>query len=435
VQRGKKLTLTDNARIYSEASGDRLATGKDTTLVEMAVLGLIEANGAVFSSSRDPAFDHYLDDQQPGPQAGDHYGLRFDNLVATRAGYGYTGVEGALSEIKDTEFKYGEVGIAIENQAAPSLSGLSFNTIVDNRHILLDSTDVFVPYAVKYDSCAYDTCWTQTQTIWDLEGGTHVVARNGMRAGQDSNIGVTGKDDLIVGGKLFAQGASGDTVYFRPETVTSGADGWGGITVDNGYAKGGVIEYADISYAENPLFVFYPDSSWALRHSRIHHFAETGLWVDGAVGQGGVIESNTIERGSGLLLTLGRTGRAARRSRRDADPRQQDRPVGPADPGEHLVPGARVLRTLVLWDPGRRERFAGVRRELDHRARHIGKHREPLRDLLRPSVRRLAEADLRRQQLRGEAECCWAVSAGERGCPDRLQHGSGQPPGGGYRTR
>jgi hypothetical protein len=314
VQRGKKLTLTDNARIYSEASGDRLATGKDTTLVEMAVLGLVEANGAVFSSSRDPVFDHYLDDQQPGPQAGDHYGLRFDNLVATRIGYGYTGVEGGLSEIKDTEFKYGEVGLAIENQAAPSLSGLSFDEIVGDRHILLDSTDVIVPYAVKYDSCWAphpDSCvtlWRETQTIWDLEGGTHVVARNGMRTGQDSDIGVTGKDDLIVGGKMFAQGASSDTVYFRPETETGSAEDWGGITIDQGYAKGGAIEYADISHAENPLFVFYPDSLWALRHSRIHHFAETGLWVNGAVGQGGVVESNTIERGSGLDASLGRTG-------------------------------------------------------------------------------------------------------------------------------
>jgi hypothetical protein len=72
-------------------------------------------------------------------------------------------------------------------------------------------------------------------------------------------------------------------------------------------AAGSVIEYADIGYAENPVFLFIPDGATTLRNCRVHDFANVGIAVSGTTTLGGIIESNTIERG-GILAELGLTG-------------------------------------------------------------------------------------------------------------------------------
>jgi hypothetical protein len=74
------------------------------------------------------------------------------------------------------------------------------------------------------------------------------------------------------------------------------------------FSAGSVIEDADLGYAENPLFLFWPDSLTTVRNTRIHHFAETGLWIHGAAGTGAVVESLIVERGVGLANHLGTEG-------------------------------------------------------------------------------------------------------------------------------
>jgi hypothetical protein len=137
-----------------------------------------------------------------------------------------------------------------------------------------------------------------------------VIAASASRSGTDLGYGTPGKVDLVVSGKLFTTGstASGDTVYFRPETETSAATNWGGVLLDQSVYGGSVIEYADIGYAWNPLYVFFSDSLTTVRHSRIHHFAGIGVWVDGSLGQGGIVESNTIVQQGVTPFTAGGQG-------------------------------------------------------------------------------------------------------------------------------
>jgi hypothetical protein len=245
---------------------------------------------------------------QLSPTNADWAGLHLDLVGVTWTGYGYVGSEEPLSSISHATIRDAERGITIANRIAPNLSAVQFANIAGTppNHILLDSTDVFIPYG------AWNAAHTEVEPgpgIWDLDAPMNVVAADSARPTQEiPGFGVPGRVDLIVQGKLFTSGAEGDTVFFRPETETGNATDWGGILMDNTAFAGSAIEYADIGHAANPLFIFYADSLTAVRHSRIHHFADTGVWFDGASGQGGVFHSNTIERGAGVDAALGKRG-------------------------------------------------------------------------------------------------------------------------------
>jgi hypothetical protein len=152
------------------------------------------------------------------------------------------------------------------------------------------------------------THYVAGQGLWDLTGPMDVVARDTVKAGGDMPYGTTGKVDLMIEGKTFTQATAPYDVSFGPEFPDSvNADDWGGLflTAD---AAGSVISGASIGWARNPLFLSYPDSLTSVRESRIHHFRDIGIHVQGASGTGGVLYDNLVERGGNLDGKLGNIG-------------------------------------------------------------------------------------------------------------------------------
>ncbi|MGQ0723063.1 MAG: FlgD immunoglobulin-like domain containing protein [Candidatus Eiseniibacteriota bacterium] len=293
------LEIKPGTMVVAADSTDRLAGGVDPNLVELIVQGTLLADGTAaepieFRSADTTATNGW-------------YGIRLDLIGSTWTGYGYIGSEEPLSSIAHATIRDAAKGISIENLIAPNLADVQFTNIGGSpaKHIYLDSTDVVLPYGV-WDRTANPDTVKRVPGTWDL-ARVNVIAANA--ASQDAPYGAASQVDLIVQGKLFTSGSSanGDSTYFRPESPTSAGNNWGGLLLDFD-AAGSVIEYLDIGYAANPVFLFYADSSTALRHCRIHDFADVGIWVDEAVGFGGIIESNTVERGTNVLLSLGRTG-------------------------------------------------------------------------------------------------------------------------------
>jgi hypothetical protein len=261
VDAGDTLTIVAGTRVYAQTPndvsvGDPPDPGSD--LVDLIVRGqLVVQDSAgippvVFAGTR-------------GSTAGEWGGITFELEGAYASGYGYVGCEEPLSSIKNAHIENGEYGIRIRDHCAPSLSGVTFASITNERHVMLDSTDVIIPLVFN----PADSSEIVGMGSWSL-AKTKVVAANGVRFGQDL-IGGDSKADLIVYGALNTSGsaAQGDSVYFRPETITSvssstaGAD-WGGIAMSSS-AEENLIEYADIGYAANPLFMYYPDSGDIIR--------------------------------------------------------------------------------------------------------------------------------------------------------------------------
>jgi hypothetical protein len=299
------LEIKPGTMVVAADSTDRLAGGMDPNLVELIVQGTLLANG----TANEPIEFRGVDTTATNGW----YGIRMDLIGTTWTGYGYVGSEEPLSSISNATVRDAARGVSIENLIAPNLADVTFKNIGGSpaKHIYLDSTDVVLPYGV-WDRTGPDSTHhvDPSPGIWELDGPTNVIAADSVRAGADMGYGTPGRVDLIVSGKLFTAGstASGDTVYFRPQTQTSAATGWGGILLDQSVYGGSVIEYADIGYAWNPLYVFFPDSLTTVRHSRMHHFAGIGVWVDGSLGQGGIVESNTIIRGTISPGSAGDTG-------------------------------------------------------------------------------------------------------------------------------
>ncbi|MGQ0723233.1 MAG: T9SS type A sorting domain-containing protein [Candidatus Eiseniibacteriota bacterium] len=147
-----------------------------------------------------------------------------------------------------------------------------------------------------------------SEDYWNLVGGTQVVTSNS----ETNNLpfGETGKVDLMVYGKLntFKGQGSDSMAVFRSVAMDSvNGDDWHGVTVDH-EGSGSVISSVDIGFAKFPLTVYYVDSLTTIRNSRIHHFEDTGIWVKGSLGQGAVVESVRVERGSKLDFPKGSTG-------------------------------------------------------------------------------------------------------------------------------
>ena len=287
VKSGVKLTVAEDTEVYAAAGKDGAADGLDTTRVEIVVDGSLAVEGtsgseATFSSSRDNAFVHFRGaGETTDPAAGDWYGVRFVTVT-----------ESEQCDLEYPEFLYAHHAVELD-----SLSGTLFHPSFGNN-----DADVYLPYDVRID----------VDAPWHLDGGTTVMAAD--TSAIDWAWGNAGLVDLVCQGKITAVGSSaaGDSVVFRPETITNPAlstagDDWGGIILDM-QSRGSEIAYADIGYAANPIFVYNPDSLTTIRNSRIHSFAETGVWVSSAKGQGAVVKDNLIERGSSLHEDLGTVG-------------------------------------------------------------------------------------------------------------------------------
>jgi hypothetical protein len=208
-----------------------------------------------------------------------------------------------LSAISNARIENAEYGIRIRELCAPSLSGVTFSKITGDRHVMLDGTDVIIPLVFEFG----DSGQIVGSGSWDLEGSTHVVASEPVL--NDADVGETGKADLIVYGGLATTGsaAPGDTVYFRSEAKDQVfGDDWGGIFFSS-YVSGAAIDYADIGYAINPLFVHFPPAFTTITNSRIHHFKKTGIWVS-EMAEGVAINNCIVERGSSLDVGYGYRG-------------------------------------------------------------------------------------------------------------------------------
>ncbi|MGQ0723380.1 MAG: right-handed parallel beta-helix repeat-containing protein [Candidatus Eiseniibacteriota bacterium] len=322
VPAGRTLTISQKSQVVSAANQDSQAAGESPDGVQIGVKGQLLAGdlagGVVeMTSSRDLDFVHFAFDSSGGEfiyaggeatvtaGSSDWSGLAMDLIGAEWTGYGCVGSEEPLSDIENTSIENATYGIRVQNLIAPNLAEVDFVNIggVPPKHIYLDNTDAFIPWGVWNGAVV-----NEEHGEWDLLGGTYVVATNTVSPSLETSFGVGGKVDLVPQGKIFTTGstADGDTVYFRPETLTNTGDGWGGILLDVN-AAGSVIEYADIGYAENPVFLFIPDGATTIRNCRIHDFADVGIAVSGTTLLGGIIESNTIERG-GVLAQLGLTG-------------------------------------------------------------------------------------------------------------------------------
>lgn len=323
VREGVKLTIEEGSVVVARAEHDRLGDGADDERVELTTLGQLDVQGTEedsvsFVSSfdegfREQEFRSWAPDSTNTASAGDWYGLRFDLAGCECTGYGYSTGLGEPSSVEHATIKYARRGISIENYVAPNIVGVNFaGTSENDNDVYLDSTDVFIPYGYWNGPSCYYGGFVEERGRWDLIGGTHVVAANA--AAQDAScLGVVDKVDLVPYGLLNTSGstATGDSVFFRPENPTDPADeaagrDWGGITM--GYeSSGSSIRFADIGFASNPLYFWYPDSS-SIARSRIHDFAEMGLWVHGCMGDGIEVDSVTVERGDALHASLGEVG-------------------------------------------------------------------------------------------------------------------------------
>ncbi len=209
--------------------------------------------------------------------AGEWGGLWFD-VAAASSGYGFT----SYSRIENADIEDATEGIGIMNSGAPSLVGLTFDDITDDRHILIDSTDIYVPWG-HWDTVPNPDVFVPG--LWDLAGPMNVIVTRGTRLGRDiiveSDTLDVGKVNIVAQGKLNTSGSSGNRVVFRPDVIppeaTSGNE-WAGVIFD-WISAGSVMEFADIGYARVPLTLYYQNA--IVESSRIHHFRDRGIWAYG----------------------------------------------------------------------------------------------------------------------------------------------------------
>ncbi len=302
VEKGGTLEILPGTTVHVKANTDRANRGVSLGKVEIIHGGTTKAIGTELDPITFTTYDG-------SGAAGEWYGHRFMLQGCERASYGYTGAVNPPSVIEHASIENAEYGVKIEDFVAPSLKNVEFVNIASEREIYLDRTDVFVPKGYWQSGECNGTQWVETNEEWELPPGTNVVASNTCL--QDGWVGVDGKTDLVVDGRIRAYGEPGQEVVFRPESVTtvtspSAGRDWGGLYL--GWTSGGsFLRYVNLGYATNPLFAFYPDST-IIRHAHIHHFAGTGLWVYGTWGDGAVIDSSLVERGQDLNEFLGETG-------------------------------------------------------------------------------------------------------------------------------
>ncbi len=296
VDTGDTLTILPGPTVYADA--DASTPIKITTLGRFVAVGT-EEDPITFTSMNGTG------------AAGEWGGLDFALQGCECTGYGYSTGIGAPSVIEHASISSAEIGIAIRDFVAPNLKAVAFENILGDRDITIDDTDVFIPHGYWTEGCESGSYVAQ-KGYWELEGPTHVVFSNSTS--QDLTcVGEEGKADLLVDGKLVTTGAEGDSTFFRPESATdpsgpgAGRD-WGGIFFSF-YSSGSSLAYADIGYAANPVYLYYPGATQMITHSRIHHFADAGLWAYGNIdGEGPTFDSIVVERGGGLNAGLGSVG-------------------------------------------------------------------------------------------------------------------------------
>ena len=243
--------IIDPGTVVVVAATDSANVGRDAGKVELIVRGTLQVNG----ETDDPAQFKSVDGE-----AGDWAGILFDvAATGTYVGPGYA--YGCASFVNNATIEDATSGIAIRQTGAPSLDRVTFSNITNNRHIVLDSTDVYVPYG----------------GAWNLTAPTRVAVTDTSItniAGLDSTL-----VNIVVHGQLNTSSNDTTFVMFEPENVpvsVTDGDEWGGIFFDY-YSSGSVLWKADVGYAITPISLFYQDA--VIDSARIHHFRDRGVWM------------------------------------------------------------------------------------------------------------------------------------------------------------
>lgn len=296
VDEGDTLVVAPGTRVYGRATA-----AADSAKVELIVRGQLIAEG----TSGDPIeFAMYEGDATAGDTWG---GIRFELEGCYRTGYGYAGVTQPLSSIAHTSIADAAQGILIADYGTPNLAAVTFAGIKDDRHIVLES-DAVIPYGYWPGGVCNGYPFTEVSGTWDLVGGTHVVASTTTL--QDAGwLGESGRIDLLVYGNLVTGGsaATGDQVFFEPDAPDSTGDNWGGVFFTK-FTRGSLLDWADLGFAANPVFIDYPDSLVGISNTRVHSFADVGVWVHGSLGEGGQVSDCTVVRGNEIDESLGAMG-------------------------------------------------------------------------------------------------------------------------------
>jgi hypothetical protein len=309
VQPGGTLVIEPGTKVFALENFDRFNRGTHSTKVEILIRGKASVNGV---PGGEVVFSTYGKDATYVPGAGHWGGLTFDLEGAdVQAGYGYMGCLQPPSTVQHATIENAEYGMRFTDRCAPTLSNVTFRDISSGggprqRDVYLDGTDVVIPYG--YFVPGNPPTFVVSPAQWHLTPGTNVVASNAVAdPAKEWEYGTTGKADLFVNGGINAIGTATDSISFGPEAPDPWiSNNWGGLTHD-GVVAGSRLEFVDIGYAANPLILFYPDSI-TVRDCRVHHFADRGIWVEGTWTGGVVIDSSTVERGTGIVPVLGDTG-------------------------------------------------------------------------------------------------------------------------------
>jgi hypothetical protein len=266
--------------------------GSGSPLIDVGIEGMLSADGVTFTSTG-------------GAGAPGEWGSVVFNLQGSyNAAYGYLKAVQPVSRVKNSTIENADAGIRIVNHIAPGIENVQFVNSLDGKDIFVDGTDTLIP-EVRDDPSGF----VIDEAVWDLDAPMTIVLSNGGPSVNDlANFGTEERSDIVIQGKWLSDSASEtDFVVIRPVTQNHAtADDWGTLIFDT-YATESDAGYLNIGHAANPVFAFYPDDV-ALRDSWVHHFAETGVWIQGALGYGVSVTGNVIERGSGLGGTLGNVG-------------------------------------------------------------------------------------------------------------------------------
>jgi hypothetical protein len=234
VEPGGTLSVEPGTVVVVKPLEGQENQGLDTERVELVVRGTLQVNGAA---------PHSVRFESAGGTAGDWGGILFD-VAAAPAGYGYA----TNSSITGAEINDATQGLMITKTGAPSLDGLTFSNIDDDRHVVLGS-DVYVPNGGH----------------WILMPGT--VVKAAPTSAVDINGLNLGKVDIVVHGWLYALGdffigVPPDTIRFEPTVIPPATeevagDSWGGIFFDwqsagSAWARC-KLSHVDIGYAYTPM--------------------------------------------------------------------------------------------------------------------------------------------------------------------------------------
>lgn len=290
VDSAATLTVTEDAMVIAKAGSDRFAAGRDTSGVEIEVLGKLVVAGADstarFTSSRDDGFVHWnlagrdsALGETTAAAPGDWHGIRLFDAHDYDPGTGSF----TVSDIERAEIRYPTFAMTVD-----SLSG----NILDCEFAEADSADILLERDTRIPE----------GKEWSLKAPTRVVVAN-------SDAGATGTDtnrvELHVNGylKTYSLNPGTDWVTFEPKALTATTgDGWAGILVyDAGLLT---LQDADVGYATTPVSLLgtpYCD----VVGCNIHHYEDEGILDWGSHAQ---IQQCTVMRGSELFDGRGTIG-------------------------------------------------------------------------------------------------------------------------------